>query len=245
MTRISVVVPVKNDARELDLCLLAITGQTISALEIIVVDNDSSDDSALVARRHGAIVIPERKRGIWAAAATGFDHASGDVIARCDADSRPDDDWLERIAIELDAHPEAVAITGPGRFYELGPVRRVLADIFYMRAYFVLAHGALAHRPLFGSNFAIRTDVWRDVSARVHRDDPDVHDDFDLSYHLDPCSTVLVDRRLQVGISSRPFSGAASMLVRTRRAMHTVAVHGVGEHPIHRWRRRLVRSVRP
>jgi len=245
VTTISVVVPVKNDAQELDLCLSALRGQTIPAFEIIVVDNDSSDDSALVGWRHGTIVIPERKKGIWAAAATGFDHASGDVIARCDADSRPGADWLERIASELDAHPEAVAITGPGRFYELGPVRRVLADVFYMRAYFVLAHGALAHRPLFGSNFAIRAGVWREVSARVHRDDPDVHDDFDLSYHLDPSSTVLVDRRLEVGISSRPFSGPASMLVRTKRAMHTVSVHGAREHPFHRWRRRLRKSLRP
>ncbi len=243
MTRISVVVPVKNDARELDLCLSALTGQTIPALEIIVVDNDSSDDSALVALRHGAIVIPERKMGIWAAAATGFDHATGDIIARCDADSRPGDDWLERIASELDAHPEAAAITGPGRFYELGPVRRALADVFYMRAYFLLAHGALAHRPLFGSNFAIRACIWRELSAGVHRDDPDVHDDFDLSYHLDPASTVLVDRRLEVGISSRPFSGPASMLIRTKRAMHTVAVHGVREQPVLRWRRRFLNSL--
>lgn len=112
-------------------------------------------------------------------------------------------------------------------------MRRVIADVFYMRAYFVLAHGALARRPLFGSTFAIRACVWREVSARVHRDDPDVHDDFDLSYHLDPPSTVLIDRRLEVGISSRPFSGPASMLIRTEPAMHTVAVHGVREQPVH------------
>jgi glycosyltransferase involved in cell wall biosynthesis len=244
VTRISVVVPVKDDARELDLCLSALTGQTHPAFEIIVVDNDSSDDSALVARRHGAIVIAERQKGIWAAAATGFDRATGDVIARCDADSWPGDDWLERIACELEAHSEAVAITGPGRFYELGPVRRVLADVFYMRAYFLLAHGALANRPLFGSNFAIRASVWRELSTRVHRDDPDVHDDFDLSYHLDPSATVLLDRRLEVGISSRPFSDPASMLLRTKRALHTVAVQGAREQPVSRWRRRLLNSPR-
>lgn len=239
MTRISVVVPVKDDARELDVCLSALTGQTSPAYEIIVVDNDSSDDSALVARRHGATVIAELRPGIWAATAAGFDHATGDVIARCDADSRLGGDWLERIASGLDARPDAVAITGPGRFYGLGPVRRMLADVLYMRAYFALAHGALANRPLFGSSFAIRASVWREVSATVHRDDPEVHDDFDLSYHLDPAATVLVDRRLEVGISSRPFSGPASMLIRTRRAIHTMAVHGIREMPSRRWRRRL------
>jgi len=245
VTRISVVVPVKDDARELEHCLEALTRQTRPAHEIIVVDNDSADDSSEVAARYGAIVVTELRKGIWAAASSGFDTASGDILARCDADSRPGTDWLERIGAALDARPEAVAVTGPGRFYDLSTPMRVLADVFYMRAYFWLTRGALANHPLFGSNFAIRASVWNDVKGDVHRHDPEVHDDFDLSYHLDPACTVLVDRDIVVGISARPFSDRAAMLLRTRRAVHTVAVHGLRGQPVFRWRRRLLRTRGP
>lgn len=245
MTRISVVVPVKDDARELEHCLEALSRQTRPAHEIIIVDNDSADDTAEVAARYGATVVTELEKGIWAAAASGFDTASGEILARCDADSRPDDDWLERLGAALDARPEAVAVTGPGRFYGLSAPRRLLADVFYMRAYFWLTRGALANHPLFGSNFAIRASVWNDVRGDVHRHDSEVHDDLDLSYHLDPACTVLVDRDIVVGISARPFSDPAAMLLRTRRALHTVAVHGLRGQPVVRWRRRLLRTRGP
>ena len=240
MTRISVVVPVKDDAPMLEYCLAALARQNRPADEIIVVDNDSSDDTAEVAARFGATVIPEAKPGIWHAAATGLDAASGDILARCDADSRPAADWLQHIERSLAEHPEAIAATGPGRFYDLGQPFRFLADVLYMRAYFVLTRGAMANNTVFGSNYAIRADAWREVSSAVHRDDTAVHDDFDLAYHFDPAATVLVDSGLNVGISARPFRDPRAMLTRIHRGVHTVLVQGWREAPPLRWRRRIL-----
>jgi GNAT superfamily N-acetyltransferase len=237
--RISVVIPVLDDARMLERCLAALGTQTRPADEVIVVDNGSADDSADVARRAGASVVSEPLRGIWSAAARGFDAATGDVIARLDADSRPDPSWLARIESRLDARPDAVAITGPGRFYDLGQPLRAAADLLYMRAYFWSTGGALAARPLFGSNLALRRSVWIDVGPSVHRHDPEVHDDMDLSYHLHPAWPVLYDGGLRVGISARPLRDARGMALRMRRAVHTIRLHG-DDRPTPRWERRIV-----
>ena len=239
MTALSVVIPVKDDARMLEQCLAALARQTRSPHEVIVVDNGSSDDSAQVAAAWGATVLHEPAPGIWAAAATGFDAAHGDILVRCDADSRPPHDWLERIEDALDARPDAVAISGPGRFYDLASAFRAIADVVYMRAYFWSMRAALGNNAVFGSNFAVRASTWAGIADLVHRSDPEVHDDMDLGYHLDPADVVLYDGALWVGISGRPFSDAGSMLLRTRRAFHTVAVHGIHDQPIGRWRRRV------
>lgn len=239
MSVMSVVIPVKDDARMLEHCLAALGRQSRVADEVIVVDNGSSDDSAAIAVAWGATVVSEPAPGIWAAAATGFDAAGGDVLVRCDADSRPPQDWLERIESALGSHPEAVAISGPGRFYGLPPGFRAVADVVYMRAYFWSMRAALGNNTVFGSNFAVRASTWATVADSVHRGDPEVHDDMDLGYHLDPSDDVLYDPALWVGISGRPFSGAGSMVLRTRRAFHTVAIHGLHDQPFGRWRRRL------
>ena len=84
---LSVVIPVKDDADLLERCLTALDRQVVPALEVIVVDNGSTDHSVRVALRHGARVIVEATPGIAAAASAGYDTARGDVVVRCDADT--------------------------------------------------------------------------------------------------------------------------------------------------------------
>jgi len=227
----------------LEHCLAALAAQVRPADEIIVVDNGSTDDSAEVARRFGATVVPEPRAGIWAAAARGFDEADGDILARCDADSRPGETWLQRIESLLLANPDAVAISGPGRFYDLVAPLRVIADVLYMRAYFAGARLWLGNRTVFGSNFAMPASTWEALGDEVHRDDPEVHDDIDLAYHFHPADTVLYSTALDVGISARPLGDFRGMVLRTRRGLHTAAVHGSAAWPTVRWAKRA-RAIR-
>ena len=55
-------------------------------VEIIVVDNDSEDETAAVARAEGATVVREPLRNIARARNTGARHAAGDVLVFVDAD---------------------------------------------------------------------------------------------------------------------------------------------------------------
>ena len=58
---VSVLVPIRNEAGNLPRCLASIAW----ANEIVVVDSQSTDDSAEIARRHGAEVVQFRFNGIW------------------------------------------------------------------------------------------------------------------------------------------------------------------------------------
>ncbi|MDQ0849375.1 glycosyltransferase involved in cell wall biosynthesis [Arthrobacter sp. B3I9] len=239
MPSLSVVIPCKNDGHLLKLCLRALQSQTVAPLEIIVVDNHSSDNTAETAARHGARVLYERAPGIAAAASTGYDAARGDVIVRCDADTVPPPDWLERIAARFHSEPDLAVLTGPGNFYGTGRIRSRLARVAYVQAYFVLMGAAMGHWPPFGSNCAFRRRDWKGVSRHVSRWDQDVHDDVDLGFALGPASRTAYDRSLQVGISARALTGGAAGRLRLKRAFHTLAVHWRKAPPWERWHRTL------
>ena len=239
--RISVVVPVLDDALELAGCLAALRAQTRSPDEIVVVDNGCSDSSAAVALEAGARVVVEPVRGIPSAAAAGYDAATGEVIARLDAYSRPGPEWLERIDAAFTQDPELAAISGPGEFIGLSGWRAAAARLLYMDAFFVSVGAAMAHPVLFGSNLAMRREAWERVRDGVNRTDPELHDDIDLSFQFGAADRLRVDRTLTVGISARPFEDPAAMRRRFSRAFRTIFRNWRTSPPSQRWMERVRR----
>ncbi|CAM3775267.1 glycosyltransferase family 2 protein [Micrococcus flavus] len=246
-TTVSVVVPVLDDADHLRACLALLARQTRRPDEVVVVDNGSTDDSAAVARAAGARVIHEPVRGIPSAAAAGYDAARGDLILRCDADSRVPEDWVERIVARFAAQPEMLGLTGPGVFYDQpGLLSRVRSDA-YTAAYRWVGGAAVAGTPLWGSNCALRAEAWRDVRDRVHRHRADVHDDFDLSFqlllHAPGCTRF--DAGLRVGAAGRLFSSLDARVRQGRMAVTTIRLNWAELSPGLRWVRRAQAAARP
>lgn len=236
---ISVVIPARNDARMLAHCLRALDRQTVAPREVIVVDNDSSDGTAIVARQARSRVITQREHGIPISSATGFDAAAGRFIARLDADSVPHERWIETVMTIFAEHPEAVAVTGSGVLQEPGGERHPHRSRSYLDPYFALVRAAIAHEPVFGSAMAMRRTAWERVSGEVCRHDARVHDDLDLSIHLPPQTTVIRDARLTIPISARPMHSARGMARRSWRGAYTLAKHYPRELPLNRWMRRI------
>lgn len=237
---VSVVIPARDDAPALDRCLTALAGQTVAPFEVVVVDNASTDDTAAVARRHGARVVTEPRVGIPQAAAAGYDAARGDLIARLDADSLPGPDWVARVVAALDG-PRWEAVTGVGRFAELPRTGGLVAGL-YLGAYYLLCHAALGHHPLWGSSMALRRATWQEVRAQVHDDDAELHDDLDLAFALGPGRPIRLDRSLRVGVSARSLVGVAQLRRRFRRAFRTLAVNWAVAPPWERWSQRFARE---
>lgn len=234
---VSVVVPVRDDAEELRTCLDLLARQTLPPLEMVVVDNGSSDDSAAVARAAGARVVTEPRVGIPYAAAAGYDAARGEVVARLDADSRPRPDWVAQVARAM-SDPEVDAVTGPGRFHDVPWPLRGPAGLLYLGSYYLLTWSALANTPLWGSSMALRADVWKGVSDRVHRD-ADVHDDMDLAFALGPTARVRYVRAMRVGVSGRSLVGWSQLRRRMGRAVETLRLNWAESPPWERWQHRL------
>jgi glycosyltransferase involved in cell wall biosynthesis len=224
--RVAVVIPCRNDASFLEECLRALEAQDHPADRVIVVDNASTDESADVARAHGAEVIAEASIGVWSAAARGYDEAARDVdiIARLDADSRPHPDWIARIVRSFTADPGMGALTGSAEFYGSGRVKSYLGAKWYIGGMYFWVTPWLGHPPVFGSNFAIRSTVWLRVRDRVDRTNPGIHDDLDLSIRLRPSDGVRYDPELRMPISARPFATGAALWRRVGKVVPTFAV---------------------
>lgn len=230
---LSVVIPVKNDARMLESCLASLARQERApGFQLIVVDNGSADGSAAVATRAGATVLFEARPGIAAASETGYDHARGDIIARIDADTVLPVDWVRNLLDAFQGAPRVDAVTGPAGFLDGPRLLRRPAAVAYLGAYFVLGALALTHVPVFGSNFAMRRSAWESVRNEIHLS-PDLHDDFDLSFHLGERHRIRFAPRVRVGISMRPLIDGAGWR-RVRRGFRSVAIHWPHDLP---WRR--------
>ena len=99
---ISIIVPVYNTEEYLQQCIDSILEQTYSTLEIILVDDGSTDLSGSIcdiyATKDSRIkVIHKKNCGLSAARNTGLDTASGDYICFVDSDDYIDTKLCERI----------------------------------------------------------------------------------------------------------------------------------------------------
>jgi len=106
----SVVIPNWNGAHHLPACLEALRAQTCSDLEVILVDNASTDDSvALVAERYPEVrlLVLERNRGLTGGNNAGFRAARGDILISLNNDTQADPRFVEALVTALQAHPEA------------------------------------------------------------------------------------------------------------------------------------------
>jgi len=98
--RVSVVVPVYNMEEYLDRCLLSVVDQTYSNLEIILIDDGSTDGSAVMCREwerkdNRIVYIWQENAGLGGARNSGIKAASSDYITFLDAD-----DWFEPTFVE-------------------------------------------------------------------------------------------------------------------------------------------------
>ena len=115
---ISVVVPLHNSAKHLESCISALLSQTYpsSAYEIIMVDNNSTDNSIKVIMKYPRIkLLSEKKQGSYAARNRGVAESKGSIIAFTDSDCIPVPEWLDRISASLDS--PSVGIVQGSRFY--------------------------------------------------------------------------------------------------------------------------------
>jgi len=96
---VDVVLPCLNEEAALPQVLAGLP----TGYRAIVVDNGSTDASAAVAARHGALVVSEPRRGFGYACAAGLDAATAPVVAFCDADASLDLGELPALAAAVQA----------------------------------------------------------------------------------------------------------------------------------------------
>jgi glycosyltransferase involved in cell wall biosynthesis len=111
---VSFVVPVKNDAQRLRRCLSSIINNDYprELIEVIVVDNESTDDSPRAAREYGAIVLRSTSPRVAELRNRGARAALGTIVAFADSDHEIDRQWIAT-AVAVLSRPDVTATGAP------------------------------------------------------------------------------------------------------------------------------------
>ena len=113
MSRISVIIPLYNKAKEIERTLRSVAKQSVQPLEIIIVDDGSTDGSAEVVAAMNlpqVTILYQPNRGVSAARNRAMEMVQGEWIALLDGDDYWQEGYLENAERMIDSFPAAGAI---------------------------------------------------------------------------------------------------------------------------------------
>lgn len=225
---VSLVIPAYNEEAHLRACLDAVAAQTVRPYEVIVVDNNSTDKTAEIARSYPFVtVISEKKQGPVHARNAGFSAAKGEIIGRIDVDSHIAPDWIERVQ-QIFSDPAIDAVSGSLDFHDM-PFHRFFRHMdLFLRRYLARNLGREGELFLYGGNMALRSQLWHEIKEELceHRH---LHEDIDLAAHLAGTDySVAFDETLRADVSARRIdSDTRSFFTYVLANPRTYALHGL------------------
>ena len=175
--RVSVVICSHNGARTIRDTLEGLRHLDYPDFEVIVVDDGSTDATAMIADEYDARLIRTENRGLSSARNTGMANASGEIVAYIDDDARPDPHWLTYLAAAF-LTTEHAGIGGPNIAPPGdGPIADCVANAPGGPIHVLLTDQVAEHIP--GCNMAFRKDRLQAVGGfdprfRAAGDDVDV-----------------------------------------------------------------------
>lgn len=140
--KITVIVPVYNVENYLNKCLDSIITQTYKNIEIIVVNDGSTDNSGEICQEYAQkdnriVYIEQGNAGLSAARNTGLDNMSGDCVTFVDSDDWIEQDYLETLYKKIVEYQADIAV---GNYYSFNESEgmfyfHILGDSYYEKVY--------------------------------------------------------------------------------------------------------------
>lgn len=196
--RISIIVPVYNDPLNLRECLSALQRTQDGTVEILVVDDASTDETPTVATQAGVSLWRLAKNSGPAAARNyGARHANGDILFFVDADVVIAPDALARIHTVFAAQPDLAAVFGS---YDTHPrASTVISQYRNLLHHFVHQNGNPQASTFWAGCGAIRKAVFFAVGGFDTHNFPRASiEDIELGYRLRHAGyRIFLDKTLQ------------------------------------------------
>ena len=170
MKKVSIVIPALNEEEGIGATLQRVPHEELAAIgyevEVLVVDNGSTDKTAEIATSYGARVVPESNRGYGNAYKCGFRNATGDIIATGDADSTYPLDHLPQYLAQIEK--EGVDFLNTNR---LATLKKESMTTWHVFGNWVLT---TITKVLYGSPFKdsqsgmwiFKRDIWQHLDVR-------------------------------------------------------------------------------
>ncbi|MEV6964548.1 glycosyltransferase family A protein [Hamadaea sp. NPDC051192] len=221
--RFSVVIPCFNEAGYVADALLSLQKQDFDGgFEVIVVDNNCTDDTAQIARDLGARVVTEPMPGVCNARQRGTLEARGEIVVSADADTVYGRDWLSRIDAQFRTGDDVVAVVGPCEYADGPRWGRV-----YGRTLFGAVNGVykLTGRAMYASatNIAFRRDAWTGYDTNLTQGG----DELDQLRRLRKQGRVLYAHANPTFTSGRRFTRGLAYNVFVSLPVHYLLTYGV------------------
>jgi glycosyltransferase involved in cell wall biosynthesis len=185
---VSVIIPCYNHGSFLAESIRSVYSQTYSSVQIIVVDDGSTDDTAKVAKSIPNVnYIYQENAGLSAARNTGIKHSQGDFLVFLDADDLLYPDALSINVTYLQAHQEAVFVSGAHDVVsvtkrKLGEKRAIVTSkhyIEFLRGNYIGMHATVMFRRSVFNEFLYDETLTScedyDIYLKVARKYPVIH----------------------------------------------------------------------
>ena len=120
---ISIILPVYNVSKYLEECMKSIINQTYKNIEIIVVNDGSTDESDYICEKYKKLdnrikVIHQKNQGLSAARNTGLNYCKGEYISFIDSDDYVKPDFIEKLYRAIKEKNTSVAICNYVSLYQ-------------------------------------------------------------------------------------------------------------------------------
>jgi glycosyltransferase involved in cell wall biosynthesis len=158
--RFSVIIPCYNEADFITDTLISLESQNTAAkYEVIVVDNNCSDETVEIAKKYGARIVTEQRPGVCAARQAGTKAANGEIIVSTDADTVFEPTWLETIDNNFRNDSQLVAIGGPCRYFDGPWWGKVYTHFLFGASY---SYSIIIGHPFYvtATNIAFKKSAW-------------------------------------------------------------------------------------
>lgn len=177
---ISLIIPVYNEENHIAACLDSVAAQTDMPDEVIVVDNNSTDNTIIIASSYDFVtIVKEPVQGYIAARNRGFNSARGDILGRINADVTLSKDWVKTVRSTMQNEGLA-GITGPAETI-LFPGQETVKTSIFSYGYIFGAEAFFDTYIMWGANMAMLRSEWQAIREYAHDDQKIVHEDQDLS----------------------------------------------------------------
>ena len=164
MKRVSIIIPAYNAERTISEAVKACLEQDYpnGALEVIVVDDGSTDDTARIVREFSVRYFYQENAGPAKARNTGWRAAGGELICFTDADCVPHRDWAAKLAAAYDEERRIGAVGGS---YDIANPGSLLAECVHREIVFRHAGMPRKVRALGAYNLSVRSAVLEEIGG--------------------------------------------------------------------------------
>jgi glycosyltransferase involved in cell wall biosynthesis len=207
--KLSVVIPAFNEEKCIGPCLEAVRKEASRSgydVEIVVVNNASTDRTAAIASRvPGVKVVDEPRKGLSRARNSGALASHGELIANVDADCLMPRGYIDNVVRQFAKTPRLALLSGPFFYHDLPPTAQIVSQLFFLFQFLpnivgqrILRMGAVAQ----GGNFVVR----RTMLDKVGGFDTSIlfyGEDTDIAIRLSRVGLVRFSMRLPMKSSGR------------------------------------------